>query len=260
MNSSFYTAALGAQGQQTRLDVIGNNLANVNTTAYKSKNATFADLMHSNIRGIEGGAQNQTRGTGIRLAQVDTDLTTASFEFTGSPYDFAIEGEGFFMLSDPVTGAITYTRDGHFQLSDGGDEEFFYLVSSSGKRVLDQEGNPMTVEKVVYENLDEDEDNADYADDEDEEVDEGPRVAVYRFPVKNGMQSAGENEFVPDARNGQPILMENVYPIRGATETSNVDFATEMARMVEAQKAYSYALKMVQTSDEIESTINGLRA
>ena len=82
--------------------------------------------------------------------------------------------------------------------------------------------------------------------------------AVYDFAVKNGMQNVGDNEYVPVEKNGDPILTDQ-EALQGALEMSGVDTANEIVRMIESQRAYSYALKMVQTSDEVTATINGLR-
>jgi len=84
-------------------------------------------------------------------------------------------------------------------------------------------------------------------------------IGIFDFVNKNGMLSVGENEFTPVAKNGNPFDAEDAKLRKGMLEMSNVDFADQMSKVIEAQRAYSYALRMVQTSDEIESTINALR-
>lgn len=235
MYSSFYTAALGAAGQQSRLDVVANNLANVNTAGYKPKNAVFSDLLYYNMNNYHGEETEIKAGTGICMEKTDTNFAPSGFDVTGGIYDYAIVGDGFFMLRNPETNEITYTRNGHFSLSRRGDE--FYLINDNGNLVLDKNRNAIRVT-----------------------VEDGmlSEVAVYTFRVKNGMQSVGGNEYKPVEKNGAPILSEE-DPRQGVLESSGVDMAREMTRVIETQRAYSYALKMVQTSDEVVNTINTLR-
>lgn len=239
MYSSFYTAALGASGQMSKLGVIGNNLANINNYGYKTKNAVFTDLLYYNLNNYEGDETTIKAGTGIYMEKTDTDFSPAGFETTERVYDFAILEEGFFMLRNPVTNEITYTRNGRFSLSLRGDT--FYLVNDAGNLVLDANRNPIRMVKDEY---------------GENSVETMP--AIYDFAVKNGMQNVGENEFVPVAKNGNPILRPE-EPLQRALETSNVNLADELVRMIETQRAYTYALKMVQTSDEVVQTVNGLR-
>lgn len=239
MYSSFYTAALGASGQMSKLGVIGNNLANINNYGYKTKNAVFTDLLYYNLNNYNGDETTIKAGTGIYMEKTDTDFSPSGFETTERVYDFAILEDGFFMLRNPVTNEITYTRNGRFSLSLRGDT--FYLVNDAGNLVLDANRNPIRGLKDEHgENI----------------VETMP--AIYDFAIKNGMQNVGKNEFVPVAKNGNPVLRAEA-PLQRALEISNVNLADELVRMIETQRAYTYALKMVQTSDEVVQTVNGLR-
>lgn len=250
MNNSFYTAALGAGTHQTNIDIIANNIANVNTLGYKPKNGVFADLLYRNMDRGAGGGKLQA-GAGVRINAVNTDFSTVAFQMTGMEYNFAIADDGFFMLQDPVTNQISYTRNGRFSLSRSGDD--VYLVSTSGKRVLDKDQQPvMIMEEAAEEEA------------EDEETTEVERrnklnIGIFDFRLKNGITSSGFNEYTPVEKNGAPVLLENAELVQGALEMSGVNFAGEMAKLVESQRAYTYALKMLQTSDEVESMINSLR-
>jgi len=239
MYSSFYAAAQGAIGQQSRMDVISNNLANINNNGYKPKIGVFQDLMYYNLNNWEGDETHIKAGTGIVLEKADTDFSPSGFDTTDRDYDFAIIDNGFFMMRNPVTNAITYTRNGRFSLSQRGDE--FYLINDAENLVLDRNQNPIRL--VEY-------------------TEDGPVLSalpgIYDFNVKNGMLSVGENEYAPVAKNGNPIL-QNEEPLQGALESPGTDLASELVRMIESQRAYSYALKMVQTSDEVVQTINSLR-
>ena len=113
MNASFYTAARGAMTQQDRMNVISNNLANVNTIGFKAKNAVFSDLMHC----VMHGQENVTHGTGVKLERTTTDFTSGGMTAAAEGgYNYYIDGDGFFMLKDQITGEISYTRAGELFL------------------------------------------------------------------------------------------------------------------------------------------------
>ena len=182
---------------------------------------------------------------------------------TTSPCDFAIGDENaFFMVQDPATGAITYTRNGNFH--KGQWQDGYYLTTSTGKLVLDQNGEPLEAETPDIEKLiamlDEDyEEEEDEDEDEDDEIDEDkPRLSVYTFSNPSHLVSVGDNEYSAPA-GMEPVLVEHPKIVSCALERSGTDLSKEMVRMIECQRAYSYALKMVTTADEIETTINSLR-
>lgn len=235
MYTSFYTAARGAMEQQRKMDVVANNIANINNYGYKAKNPVFLDLMYYNLNNYRGEQTPLKAGTGVRVELTDTDFTEVGFHTTEGEYDYAISGPGFFMMGNPVNNAITYTRNGHFSKAQRGTE--FYLVNDSGNFVLDRSQNPI---RVTEQGLSGD-------------------VAVYGFNITDGMQSVGDNEFAPVEKNGAPYLIEDAKLVEHALEASGVDLADQMTKIIESQRAYSYALRMVQTSDEVVSTINSLR-
>lgn len=234
MNLSFYSAAAGANSQQAKMDIIGNNISNSSTFGFKAKKAAFTDLLYDAAQGLGQNEQMNT-GSGMRLEKADTDFTIGSFTETGEPYSYAIGGPGFFGLYNPETEQITYTRNGAFNLSWKDDK--FYLAAEGGKYVIDSNQNPIEVEN------------------EDDKLD----IGVFDFIQKNGMMNSGGNEFTPVGKNGQVYTIKDPVVNKGVLEASNVDLAEEFGNVIESQKAYSYALKMLQTSDEIEGIYNNLR-
>ena len=237
MNMSFYTAALGAMGQQEKMNVIANNIANVNTDGYRAKNAVFSDLMYYNMQSEPEANSRVKAGSGIAMGRTDTNFSESPMNPTGGAYDYAITGRGFFMLQNPADGSLTYTRNGKFSLSLR--DNAFYLVNDSGKLVLDENRNPIRL---------------------DEEGSMGEtRVGVFAFPIENGMRSVGNNELEAVLGNGEPQPAADARLNQGYLEQSNVDLSDEMSKTIEASRAYSYVLKMIQTSDEIEQVINSLR-
>ena len=237
MNMSFYTAALGAAGQQEKMNVIANNIANVNTDGFRSKNAVFSDLMYYNMRDEQGADTRVKAGSGIALGRTDTDFSESSMAPTGGNTDFVISGRGFFMLQDPNTQAVSYSRNGKFNMSLRADG--FYLVNDNGKLVLDENRNPIRLDE--------------------EGIVGGARPGIYTFPVQQGMLNTGNNELTATEKNGEPVLSADAELRQGYLEQSNVNLADEMSKTIECSRAYSYVLKMIQTSDEIEQVINSLR-
>ena len=239
MRASFYTAATGAGTHQSKLDVISNNMANINTDGYKSKSAVFADLIYNNINQAQQSASLKS-GTGTTLEATDIDFRKGNYVQTGNPLDFAITGEGYFAVQNPQTQEIFYTRDGSFAMSQpyDFDGETFDLVTKEGYYVLDSYQEPLQLT------------------DSDQDLDLG----IFRFPISNGMQSAENARFLPAEKNGEPeMITEQSQLERGYVEASNVDLANEMSRVIETQRAYQFAIRMIQTSDEIEGIVNSLR-
>lgn len=246
MDPSFYTAAVGAAQQQLRLNVHANNIANVNTYGFRAERPTFSALMTGPITGIEG---DLPRGVGSRMETAPTDFAGTSVTGTDRWLDYAIDGDGFFAVYDPVTGMYSYTRDGSFTMSErvtnvqtgdgaGQDVSTYYLSDGLGRFVLGQDGRPIEVT--------------------DPFSDELLPVGVFDFINKDGMLHMSENTVIPVDKNGD-LRRGTGKLINGYLETSNTDLAYELAKVIESQRSFSYMLRMVQTSDEIEQTVNNLR-
>lgn len=263
MYQSFYTGALGAGTCMAKMGVMANNLANINNEGFKPKTAAFSDLLNYNLNDSEGAVTELMAGNGVRMQRTYTGYGTGAIVQTTSDCDFAImEDNAFFMVQDPATGEITYTRSGNFH--KGQMEDGYYLTTANGKLVLDQNGEPLKVDVADVDEMQAEMDE-DYEpeevdeDEEDEEEDEDkPHLSVYTFSNPSWLMSVGDNEYAAPA-GMEPQLVENPRIVSSALERSGTDLSKEMVRVIECQRAYSYALKMVTTSDEIESTINSLR-
>ena len=248
MNQSFFIGAVGAHQQQKHLNLHGNNIANVNTYGFKAEKGQFAALMYDDIKAIDD--KQLPSGVGAALRTSGTDFETGAAAATGGYQDYMIEGDGFFALADLATGEISLKRNGAFviasmeragsEMDEDGQpimEEVFYLSDGEGRFVLSKTGSMIEIEDR----------NA-----------EQP-VGVFDYINYNGMEHLGDTRFLAVDKNGGIRLSESKV-IHGMLEMSNVDLAEEMTKVIEAQRAYSMALKMVQTSDEIETTINSLRS
>ena len=138
MLQAMYSGISAIEAQQTSLDVIGNNIANVNTTAYKAGRVTFEDQLSQTIQGAStpsanvGGTNPQQVGLGVRVSSIDTVMAQGGLQSTSKPTDMAIQGNGYFMLGDTNGTGVSYTRDGSFSLDSSGN----LVNSSSGAYVL----------------------------------------------------------------------------------------------------------------------------
>ena len=209
MNQSFYTAALGVGSEQYKLDILANNTANINTWGYKTKVPIFSELMYYEMKGKAQENNELLTGTGMRIQKADTDFSQMTLAESEGEYHYAIEGDGMFMLRDPSTNEITYTRDGSFSLSLRGND--FYLVSSTGKLVLDRNANPIQVNENSPDTL---------------------PIAIVDFVNKNGMLGVGDNEFTPVAKNGDPFLAQGAKQRKGMLEMSNVDLSDQITKII----------------------------
>lgn len=248
MNESFFIGAVGAHQQQKRLNQHGNNIANVNSYGFKADKGRFAALMSNGVKNTEGDLLPV--GVGAALWSDNTDFSQGGAVETFRAQDYMIDGSGFFALADLATGEISLTRNGAFVVSslqratDEVDEygqtvmeEVFYLSDGEGRFVLGEAGEMIRVTDP----------NEHYA------------VGVYDYINYDGMQHVEDSRFLAVDKNGGIRRGEGTV-LYGTLETSNVDLAEEMSKVIETQRAYSMALKMVLTSDEIESTINSLKS
>ena len=247
MNQSFYIGAVGASMQLKRMNVIGDNVANVNTMGFKADRTDFSALMYQNHRGIE---DDLPMGVGTRILMTSTNFAQGPVEDFGRTLDYMIEGDGFFALVDLATGEVSYTRNGAFiksgremptgELDENGQpitEQVYYLGDDEGRFVLSDVGGLIEVGDDTTTPL---------------------PVGIFDYINYNGMQQIDATRYLPVDKNGN--LIYGTGRLRqGVVEGSNADLAEEYTKLIESQRAYGLALKMVQTSDEIETTINGLR-
>lgn len=231
--------AVGAGQCTKRLSVVANNLANINNNGFKPKSVAFSELIEYNVNDSEDAVTELQAGAGMRAIRTYTSFDVDAVTQTNSSLDFAITKKNtFFMLQDPDTGAISYTRDGHFHQAERADG--FYMMTDDDKYVLDKNGQPIRT-------------------DGEEEMDMTQAIALVTFQNPSRLLSVSANEYVPADEGVQAIPVEEEALMKGFLETSGTDLAKEFTSVIECQRAYSYALRMVTTSDEIMSTINNLR-
>lgn len=257
MNMSFYNAAVGAYQQQLRMDVQSNNIANVNTQGFRCERVSFGELMNRDVTGI-----NDSRlptGTGARVAQATVDFSARGYKDTGRRFDFAINGDGFFALYDPETQEISYTRDGSFTMA-----QFWIPPAEDAEPEIDEDGNEIEPQPTSVWRLSDNEGRCvldpqgNFIVVDPEDRDQPLTLGVFDFAIRDGLQHADSSRFLATERNGQLYLGTGEVK-QGLIEMSNTDMTQEFIKVIESQRAFSYCLKMVTTSDEIETTFNNLR-
>ena len=260
MIRSLSIAKTGLDAQQTQLDVVANNLANVGTTGFKRSRAVFEDLMYQNLRQSGGQTSDQTRmpsglqlGTGVRVVATERIHSQGNPTKTDNPKDVAINGGGFFQVLMP-DGTAAYTRDGSFQADQNGQ-----LVTASGYPVqpaitLPANTTSMTIGRDGTVSVVQAGNTA--------SVQVG-QIQLATFLNPAGLQSNGENLYVEtDASGGanQTAPGQNGAGVvtQGYVESSNVNVVEELVNMIQTQRAYEINSKVIKTSDEMLARLSQL--
>ncbi len=251
MNSALWAAKTGLDAQQSRMAVISNNLANVNTSGFKRDRAIFEDLMYQTIRhpGTNSAEDNilptgSMIGTGVRLVATQKLHTQGNLQITDNQFDLAIDGRGFFEIQMP-DGTQGYTRDGTFQLSVDGD-----LVTSGGYAMLPNINIPADASNVT---IGTDGIVTAMTPGASEPTQIGT-ISLSEFTNPSGLHPIGGNIFTQTASSGAPQQgspgLDGVGRlIQGSIETSNVNIVEELVSMIETQRAYEINSKAISTTD-----------
>jgi flagellar basal-body rod protein FlgG len=253
MIRSLWISKTGLDAQQTQMDTISNNLANVNTSGFKRSRAVFEDLLYQTLRQPGAQSSQQTQlpsglqiGTGVRPVATERIFTQGNLQQTGNDKDVAIQGTGFFQVLLP-DGTTAYTRDGSFQMDSNGQ-----LVTSSGYVVQPAITLPANVQSLTI------------ARDGTVSVTAAGSTAVTQvgtlqlatFLNPAGLEAKGENLYVETTASGSPSTTSpgtNGAGLltQGYVETSNVNVVEELVNMIQTQRAYEINSKAIQTSDQM---------
>jgi flagellar basal-body rod protein FlgG len=253
MIRSLYVAATGLQAQQTNMDVISNNLANVNTTGFKSGRTVFQDLLYQNL--TQPGAQSsQTTqypsglqlGTGVTPVATERLFTEGNLTQTGNSLDVAINGNGFFQILRP-DGTIAYTRDGTFQLNNQGQ-----VVNSSGYPLQPAITIPASAQSITIGN----DGTVSVSLPGQAAAQQVGTIQLASFINPTGLQSIGGNLYLQTGSSGspntgQPTLNGLGAVQQGYLESSNVNVVSALVDMISTQRAYEINSKAVQASDQM---------
>lgn len=240
MIRGFYSARSGLIYHQEHLNTIANNIANVSTVGFKAMRTSFKDLIYQNINRPEAESAANV-GHGVKINKNDLLMRGASLVPTGRELDFAIiEENGFFAVQTPA-GETLYARSGNFSLSNADDT--YYLINGSGHRVLNVDGDEIEIE----------------FDDDGQYVLDPEEIGVFRFPNPYGLWATEGTHFAETPESGAAELIETPTLRQNYLEGSGVEIANEMTQMIEASRAFGFSARMLQTSDEVEQTVNSLR-
>lgn len=251
MIRSLWIAKTGLDAQQTNLDVISHNLANVSTNGYKRQRAVFEDLLYQNMRQPGAQSTQQTQvpsglmlGVGVRTVATEHIHAQGSLQRSENPLDIAINGQGFFQIQMP-DGTTAYTRDGAFQRDSAGQ-----IVTSSGYQLsppitIPQDALSITISRDGIVSVTQPGNTA---------ATQVGNIQLASFINNGGLQSVGENLYVETASSGAPTPNEpgtngSGLLNQGMVETSNVNVAEELVTMIQTQRAYELNSKAVTTSD-----------
>lgn len=254
MMQAWLTARQGISSQQLRVDTIANNLANINTDGYKAVRVDFKDALYTTMqRPVKPqDGLNLELGTGTLVAGTNRTFTQGAPRDTGNLLDFCIVGDGFFTVLD-AQGNRRYTREGVFGLSVEGEKNYLvtargeYVLDASGQKIALPEGGPVSVDSagnVVVEGA------------------QVARLGIATFRNAQGLEAVGGNCYAATDASGEAVMAEeegSQQVLQGALESSNVDLAQEMTRLIRAQRLFSLSGKALAAADEMDRLANNMR-
>ncbi|HWT73941.1 MAG TPA: flagellar basal-body rod protein FlgG [Mobilitalea sp.] len=270
MMRSLWTAASGMISQQTNVDTISNNLANINTVGYKKESAEFKSLLYQTIQDQSYDNSGDPKpygiqvGLGVRNSAITSQYTQGALTETENDLDLAINGKGFFMVQTQ-DGGVAYTRNGSFQLANG--TSGFTLATSDGNPVLDVNGSPI----VLGDNYDTAKLTIDetgelyYPDSTGASVPTGIQIGIAQFNNPGGLQKLSNSLLKETDASGAARLEATDSSLtksvvkQGYLESSNVQAVDEMVNLIVAQRAYEMNSKIITASDEMMKQANNLR-
>lgn len=234
MIRAFASGTQGMKAQQAAVDVIANNVANVNTTGFASRDVRFQDLLHSSLLEPDAPAYAQTlTGNGVKAAAVSDDMSPGTPAETDQVLDYCPKADGFFAVMGG-DGAVSYTRDGSFSVGTEADGR--YLVNAKGLSVLGADGVRIAVDA------------------------DGKPLAVpgiFTFSNAAGLRAAGDGLYEPTASSGAPAVSDEGVRT-GCLMGSNVDLAGQMTGLIVSQRGYQLDSRVIQTADQIAEWTNNL--
>jgi flagellar basal-body rod protein FlgG len=257
MDASMWVAKTGLDAKQTRMNVISNNLANVNTSGFKRDRAVFEDMLYQNIRQAGGqtdaNSQSPTGmmlGTGVRVVATEKLHGQGSMVNTQNPLDMAVAGEGFFQIAQ-ADGSIAYTRDGNFKISATGQ-----IVTASGAALQPAITVPAGTASITIGR-----DGTVSAQSAAGAQAAIGQIQIARFVNPSGLQAMGQNLLKETAASGAPQVVAPGTAgagtlQQGSLEASNVNVVEEMVSMIETQRAYEVNSKAISAVDGMLRFIN----
>lgn len=280
MMRALYSGVAGLRNHQTRMDVIGNNIANVNTAGFKASRVIFQDLYSQTLSSAsapvgttQGGTNPKQVGLGVSIASIDVLHTNSATQYTGAELDFAIEGDGFFSLSNGTD--LYYTRAGALALDSSynlvNPNGLFvqgFELDAAGNIVLDGSGNPVLQNIVIspnYYGITVDKNGVIVGIDKiTGDRDTLGQIALATFPNESGLQKAGQNTYIVSGNSGNPTFVAPSSAgsgslVSGSLEMSNVDLTNEFSDMIVTQRGFQANSRIITTTDQMLEEIVNLK-
>lgn len=265
MLRSLYSGVSGMKNHQIRMDVIGNNIANVNTYGYKSSRANFQDILYQSVRSASagdtgedlGGTNPSQVGLGVSVSSITNNMIGGNLQTTGRTLDLAIQGNGWFVVQQ---GDERYfTREGVFYVDSAGD-----VVNSNGYRLLDDGGTPINLGTNGVGTLNIGQNGIITGTDlNGDELGEAT-IGLAMFPNQEGLERVGQNLFRESDASGE--IIEGTAGTggfgtinSGYLEMSNVDLTDEFVSLITTQRGYQASARTITTSDEMLQELLGLK-
>lgn len=270
MVRSLWTAASGMTTQQTNVDTISNNLANINTTGYKKESAEFKSLLYQTIQEQAYDNNGDPKpsgvqvGLGVRNSSIKSNYTQGNLIETGNAMDFAIEGKGFFMVQ-AIDGSIAYTRNGAFNIQNGVNGPT--LSNTDGHPVLDTNLMPIVIDEIYdpSEITVNDSGELCYPDASGVSVSIGIRMGLAQFNNPSGLIKMSGSLLQESDASGAPRMEADDPALHTSKlrqkylEGSNVQAVDEIVNLIVAQRAYEMNSKIITATDEMLQQANNLR-
>jgi len=271
MLRSLYSGISGMKGFQTNLDVVGNNIANVNTSGYKKSRITFQDLMNQQIKASNdptattGGTNASQVGLGSKIGSIDNVHTQGNRQTTDRTLDLALEGDGMFVLSSAPEGnndmnadTVSFTRAGNFYLDGQGR-----VVNSSGLFLLGADGEAITIDNEAT-NISINSQGQVQYNAADGTLTTAGTIGLDKFSNPDGLIKNGDSTYRNSLNAGMsaagitaPGTNGTANVVSGALEMSNVDLSEEFTNMIIAQRGFQANTRIITTSDQIlEELVN----
>ncbi len=256
---SLSIAATGMLAQQLNVEVISNNIANMNTTAYKRQRAEFQDLLYQNERRV--GSQSSDNNTfvpagvqlglGVKTTAVYRITEQGNLTTTGNQLDLAMQGKGYFTITLP-DGTLAYTRAGSFQLDQNGN-----IVTADGFKVSGAGQIPSNATSITINSSGQ----IFYSQQGQTQLTQAGQFQLATFVNDTGLTALGGNNFQPTQASGNAVTGTAGTQgfgtiLQGFLESSNVNTVQEITNLIGAQRAYEMNSKVIQASDEMLQTIN----
>ena len=262
MIRALFSAASGMNAQQLNVENIANNIANANTTGFKSRRAQFQDLLYQSMIQPGAAAGQQTivptglqLGLGTKAISNEVIFTQGDFSETDNPLDVVIQGQGFFQIRR-ATGDLAYTRSGNFHLSRDGQ-----VVTANGD-LLDP---PITVPSNALSVTIATDGTVSYSQFGQTASAQAGQIQLATFPNPSGLNSIGSNLFQPTDASGDPVIglpggQEGLGQLlQGYVEQSNVSVVNEFVNLIVSQRAYEANSKVVKAADDMYQQVNNLK-